>query len=181
MKTIKNFIAAILCISMLAACGKDGDGTGRSSMRVKMKDAPGDFQKVNVEIISVQVHHTDENNPGGSWTTLATNAAVYDLLLLQDSITAVLANNTQIPSGGVDQLRLILGANNSVMVDGIVFPLKTPSAMQSGLKINMNTFLEDGETYEVLIDFDANASIVVEGNGSFSLKPVIKVESIIEL
>jgi len=157
----------------LASCHKE---EGNSRMSVRMKDAPGDFQQVNVEVLEVQVHHA-----GQGWLTLPTNQGVYDLLTLQDSVTTVLVNQGQLPAGHIDQFRLILGANNTVMVDSLIFPLQTPSAQQSGLKINVNGDFAPNETYELLIDFDAEQSIVEQGNGGFLLKPVIKLEGIIQL
>jgi len=44
----------------------------------------------------------------------------------------------EIPSGMLSQIRLILGENNSVMVDSIVYDIKTPSAQESGLKLNVH-------------------------------------------
>ena len=34
------------------------------------------------------------------------------------------------------------------------------------------------ETYEILIDFDAEKSVVKQGKGKFNLKPVLKLESV---
>jgi hypothetical protein len=165
--------AAIILATAIASCNKEENGT--SHMTVKMTDAPGDFQQVNVEVLEVRVHH----NSG--WVTLPTNQGVYDLLTLQNDITTVLVNQGEIPAGHIDQFRLILGANNTVMIDSLIFPLQTPSAQQSGLKINVNGDFAPNETYELLIDFDAGQSIVEQGNGGFLLKPVIKLESIIQL
>ncbi|MNJ81020.1 hypothetical protein D3C77_796330 [compost metagenome] len=64
------------------------------------------------------------------------------------------------------------------MVDSTYYPLATPSAQQSGLKINLKSDFAPNQVYEVLLDFDAENSIVTQGNGSYSLKPVIKVLSI---
>lgn len=179
MKTIK--LMAFICIAVwvLAACGKQLD---TSRMRLKMTDAPGDFEQVNVEIVGVEMHYTNKDTGSNGWVALATNAGIYDLLLLQNNITTVLANESEIPAGQVNQMRLILGSKNSVVLEsGVPFPLKTPSAMQSGLKINMNVVFTPDKTYEVLIDFDAGQSIVIEGNESYLLKPVIQFKSIIEL
>jgi hypothetical protein len=156
MKTIKLIAAFFLVFTMSAACNKSG--SGQSTMRVKMTDAPGPFTKVNVEIRDVEVHTVK------GWVSLPTNAGVYDLLTLQNDVTVVLANDQKIPAGSVDQMRLILGTHNSVMIDDLSFPLRTPSAMQSGLKFNINATFEDDKEYEVLIDFDANESIVIEGD-----------------
>lgn len=178
MKTIK-FLAFICCVALvLAACGKQAE---TSHMRLKMTDAPGVFDQVNVEIIGVEMHYSNEATGSNGWISLPTNTGVYDLLLLQNNLTTVLADDVEIPAGEAKQLRLILGSNNSVMVDSVSFPLSTPSAQQTGLKLNMNcTFVPD-KTYEVLIDFDAGKSVMLEGNGSYSLKPVITFKSIIEL
>jgi len=54
--------------------------------------------------------------------------------------------------------------------------LSTPSAQQSGLKLQVHTTLEPELAYDVLLDFDAAQSIVKAGNsGKYNLKPVIRV------
>jgi len=156
-----------------AGCSKDGRHT---QLTVRMKDAPGDFQKVNVEVLRVEVHHA-----GSGWIALSTNQGIYDLLTLQYDVTTVLVNEGTLPAGEINQMRLILGSNNTVMVDSVYYPLKTPGAQQSGLKINVNTTFDADETYELLIDFDAQKSVIKQGNGDYSLKPVITVAGIVEL
>ena len=42
------------------------------------------------------------------------------------------------------------------------------------MKINLHADLTEGITYTILLDFDAARSIVVTGNGAYSLKPVIR-------
>jgi hypothetical protein len=60
---------------------------------------------------------------------------------------------------------------------GVTYPLNTPSAQQSGLKLQINQTLQPNVTYNFLIDFDVNHSIVVEaGNsGNYNLHPVLRV------
>ncbi len=43
--------------------------------------------------------------------------------------------------------------------------MKTPSAQQSGLKLNVHEEFLQGVAYEYIIDFDAARSIVKTGNG----------------
>lgn len=165
---VAGIIAGMLVVS--AGCKKS---EGESRMTVKMVDAPGDFQQVNVEVLQVQVHHA-----GAGWIDLPTNAGVYDLLTLQNDVSATLVDVGTLPSGHLNQFRLILGSNNYVMVDSLIYPLSTPSAQQSGLKMNLNFDFAPNELYQLLIDFDAQNSIVTQGNGGYSLKPVLKVLSI---
>lgn len=169
---IKSSLLAFAAVAVLG-CRKVGS-TGQ--MTVKMTDAPGDFEQVNVDIREVQVQVE-----GHGWVNLPTNQGVYDLLTLQNDITTILVNEGELPAGHVNQFRLVLGSSNTVKVDGLYFPLATPGAQQSGLKININADVAPNETYELLIDFDAGESIVEEGNGGYSLKPVIKLAGIVEL
>ena len=46
---------------------------------------------------------------------------------------------------------------------------------QSGLKINVGRDVQKNATLELKLDFDANASLVQEGNGSWKLKPVLRL------
>lgn len=171
-------VLALAIVGGMESCKK---GDGKSRLTVKMKDAPGDFQQVNVEILEVNIHYSGEGGDQSGWVALPTNAGIYDLLELQNNVLLVLTDPADIPSGKVTSMRLILGNGNSVMVDDVTYPLITPSAQNTGLKISLKTILLEDESYEVLIDFDAEKSVVIEGNGNYLLKPVIKVESITTL
>lgn len=182
-KVAKILVLLTVLVTVFAACRKEDD---ESRMMVKMKDSagefeqPGDFQEVNVDVIGVEIHYSSGDD-GSGWVSLRTNKGIYNLLELQNNLFAVLAQPTDVPAGKVDQMRLKLGSDNTIKVDGVVHALSTPSAQQSGLKFNLNSTLAADVTYEVLIDFDSQKSIVLDGSGSYSLKPVIKVESITAL
>lgn len=167
MKTLSSFLAILGLSIILSACGKQSK---MSHLLVRMTDAPGDYDQVNVEIIGVEIHYSGHDS--AKWIALPTNQSIYDLLLLQNDITTVLTGSEQISPGKVTQMRLILGENNSVMVDSLMYPLKTPSAQQSGLKINLNHTFLAGKNYEILVDFDANKSVVESDSGKYILKPV---------
>lgn len=173
-RTITYVFGAILTTGLLFSACKKEEGT--SQLKVRMVDAPANLQQVNVEVTGVEIHTASQG-----WVSLPANPGVYDLLTLQDSVSAVLVNGGSFPSGDVSQMRLILGSNNYIVADSIIYPLATPSAQQSGLKININYHFDPNETYELLLDFDAEKSIVTQGNGDYSLKPVIKILSIITL
>lgn len=180
MKTLFKLITVALVFASIAiitnSCKKE-DPKGTGYMTVKMTDAPGDYLDVNVEVIGVQVHHESSG-----WISLPVNAGVYDLLDLQNNVTAVLASNAQLPVGKISQIRLILGSNNSlVTIVPDTFDLKVPSGAETGLKINLHETIQPHNTMEIVLDFDADASIVVTGVGSYSLKPVIKVKSVTQL
>jgi hypothetical protein len=46
--------------------------------------------------------------------------------------------------------------------------------LQSGLKLQIHQTFEAGVSYNILLDFDANQSVVKQGDGTYQLKPVIR-------
>lgn len=173
MKRTLFILAVVICSSAaLSACHKS---TGKSVVQVAMKDDPGDYQQVNVNVIGVEAH------VASGWVPFPVQPGIYNLLDLQDGVTVMLNPGTTIPAGHMDQMRLILGQDNTIMIDSTLLPLDTPSAQQSGLKINVDYNFHDGDQYQILLDFDAGQSIVDKGNGTYSLKPVLRVDQIVQL
>ena len=164
MKRIAGFL--LLSIFWLA-CSEDNQ---TAKLEVRLTDAPGDYEEVNIDIQSVEINSSDGNS---GWTTLDVESGVYNILELTNGLDTLLAT-AELPAGQISQIRLILGNNNSVKVNGETKPLSTPSAQQSGLKLNLNATLVEGITYTITLDFDAARSIVAKGNGTYSLKPVIR-------
>ncbi|MBT8393975.1 MAG: DUF4382 domain-containing protein [Flavobacteriaceae bacterium] len=150
--------------------------TGTSTLSVKLMDEPGDYDNVFIEVLDVKVKVNDSNDDENGWQSLETiNTGVYDLLELTGGINVLLVDDYEIPSGVLNQIRLILGENNTIVIDGEEFPLRTPSAQQSGLKLIVNETLESNYSYTFLLDFDVDESIVMAGNsGNINLKPVIR-------
>ena len=145
---------------------------GKTYLQIRLTDAPGDYQQVNIDVQEVQARVQDSS--GSQWYSLDTQAGIYDLLLLQDGVDTVLVNDS-LPPGELEELRLILGEDNTVMCDSILQPLEVPSGSQSGLKIKLQQLMIQDSLSTLTLDFDAEASIVARGNGKFNLKPVIRV------
>jgi hypothetical protein len=144
-------------------------------LKVRLTDAPGDYEQVLIDIQDVQIHFADSADEG-SWQSLEVNKGVYNLLDFRNGMDTLLAS-IELPAGNVSQMRLILGSGNEIMVDSVLHDLETPSAQQSGLKFNIHANLTAGIVYTLWIDFDATRSIVHKGNGKYSLKPVIRTFS----
>ncbi|WP_284652945.1 DUF4382 domain-containing protein [Flavobacterium terrisoli] len=151
------------------ACSDDNSGSdGSYAYKVRLTDAPGPFSEVNVDIQSVVV--TGSN---GEAVTLNTEAGIYNLLDFTNGADTLIATST-LTDSRVEQIRLILGPNNTVVLDGVTYPLSTPSAEQSGLKLQIHQDLLADIDNSIILDFDANASIIQTGNGTYKLKPVLR-------
>jgi hypothetical protein len=180
MNFLKKFSLLILSIITVSLTGCDKNESspteeGTSKISVKLMDDPGDYDNVFIDVQDVMVKVNDDSEGEGGWQSLgAINTGVYDLLELTGGINVLLVDGFEVPSGTLNQIRLVLGEDNSVVIDGETFPLNTPSAQQSGLKIKVNQELEAGFNYTFLLDFDVDQSIIVAGNsGNINLKPVI--------
>tara|TARA_R110002072_G_scaffold174802_17_gene330569 strand:+ start:27825 stop:28607 length:783 start_codon:yes stop_codon:yes gene_type:complete len=178
MKTLIKISFVFIALFAFISCSDDDDSNeqGTSRLMVSMTDAPGDYEHVYVDVQDVVVKYNDNEDEVSLGNI---NAGIYDLLELTGGISVLLADE-EVPSGNISQMRLVLGSENSIVIDGETYPLQTPSAQQSGLKLNVNQTLEDGILYEFLLDFDVNESIVVQGNGGYLLKPVIRASTAAE-
>jgi hypothetical protein len=171
----KILLALIPCAFLVfASCSKnDGAAGGNASLSVYLVDAPAAYDKVYLDIKGVQVKSTSDASEN-DWQTLnISRAGIYNLLDFKNGIDTVLGT-LQLPAGRISQIRLILGTNNSIVLNGLSYPLTTPSAQQSGLKLAIHADVVAGVDYKIWIDFDAARSIVQTGSGSFILKPVIR-------
>src|SRR5690554_5908812 len=168
---LKLSLIAFLFIGF-AACSNDDNSSnteGNAKLALRLTDAPGDYEAVFIDVEEVVLKY----NGGQEDRVLGIEGGIYDLLELTAGVNVLLFND-EVPSGDISQIRLILGEENSIVVDGEVLPLDTPSAQQSGLKIQVHQTLEAGVLYEFILDFDVDKSIVAQGNGGYSLKPVIR-------
>jgi hypothetical protein len=167
--SVMIYIMRLLLISLFAlfitSCNKSKD---KAHLAVQLTDAPGNFNAVNIDLTSIEI--TGDNT---GVVLLNAKPGIYNLLDLSNGVSTLIAS-ADLDAGTVSQIRLILGTNNSVTVNNVVYPLATPSALQSGLKLQVNKKFEPGVSYNILLDFDANQSIVLQGNGQYQLKPVIR-------
>lgn len=172
MKNLKIKLLALLILPLGFVACDDSDGSGSAKVQVSMIDAPADYDAVIIDVLDVQVNAKEDS--GSGWQSLAGfEPGEYDLLQLRNGNSEYLGVAT-LPAGKLSQVRLVLGDNNRLIIDSVTFDLKVPSGSTSGLKILVNENVEAGVTYSLVIDFDAAKSIVEKGNGTFSLKPVIR-------
>jgi len=175
MKTIRSWSFLLILFSAVLSvqsCKKEGN----ARLTVYLTDAPADYDAVNIEVIGIQVKASSDPGEGG-WQTMPmpVSPAVYNVLEFTNGMETLLST-FELPAGKISQLRLILGENNTIVVNGITepLPLQVPSGEESGLKFNIHADLIAGIEYKLWIDFDAKGSVVDNGAGGYILKPLIR-------
>jgi hypothetical protein len=169
MKTLKIILCLVTVLGISSCRKKESPADPGTPYSVRMTDAPGPYTAVNINLQAVEVKGSGYPNA----VMLNVNPGMYNLLNFSNGLDTLIATGN-LNMSKVSQIRLILGPGNNVVKNGTTYPLATPSAEESGLKLQVHQNLQAGVAYQVLLDFDANQSIVEEGNGGYSLKPVIR-------
>ena len=163
----------------------------------------GPYAHVYVTISDVQINASSTaSDSDASWIdltpSLKTSPQQVDLLGAANSqcFLAMLGSTTQLQPGTYQQIRIILAPNTATItgnncgtagVNCVVLAAApaTPKILQlsseavTGIKIPAGQIaggqfiVAAGQTKDLNIDFDACASIVVQGNGAYRLKPVL--------
>jgi len=173
------FILFVSGILFFLSCNKSSSGSNViSRLELRLTDDPAVYDAVYIDIQKVEVNASSDTGTNTGWQSLPVlRPGVYNLLNFRNGIDTLLAA-MDLPAGKLSQIRLILGDNNSLVVNGQSFTLTVPSGQQSGLKLNIDATLTAGIVYRLWIDFDASRSIVAAGNsGKYLLKPVLRTYS----
>jgi hypothetical protein len=164
--------------------------------------ASGPYSNVWLTITDVQINtsaNAADNDP--NWVDLTPNLKnapqQVDLLAAANSqcFLATLGSNTSVQPGTYQQIRIILADNSAIPAANhcgiagancvVLAATATPQTLQlssestTGIKIPPGQIaggsftVASGETKDLNINFDSCASIVVQGNGQFRLKPVL--------
>lgn len=184
-------VAVISTATAMAACSRQGtvDTSGNAylssypqektdNLRVSMTDAPSkDLANVFVNVSHAELFV----NSGGknSRIVVAQGLGLVDLLTLRNGVLLPM-QDFSLPEGvQVTGIRLVLNGddNHAIKKNGERCEMQTPSGQQSGIKIHLSEpfTIEEGKDYSMIMDFDAEKSVVIKGNGDCLLKPVLKL------
>ncbi len=185
-----TWLMASLLAAFVAGCGGGGGGdttpaaATTGTLGVSLTDAPAcGYDAVNVTVVKVRAHQSSSaSDTDAGWADIVLNPArKINLLSLTNGVLDNLGE-TPLTAGHYTQLRLVLdpntgaGLSNSVVpTGGVETALVTPSAVQSGIKLINEFDVASGQRVDLVLDFDACKSVVKRGNGTYALKPVVKV------
>lgn len=142
-----------------------------ANLFVYMKAAPVEFDEVSVEVTGVDISTTGDEE---TWLPVMTDPLTVDLLSLEND--AVTLGSATLQPGSYAQLRLFID-NPKVLSGTEDMPVFMPLVVREGIELDVEFDIEAGLAYSIVLDFDALASIRVDGNGAH-LNPVIRVDSL---
>ena len=196
MKKFSLFVSCIglILFMMISGCFNDSD-SDLATLNVRLVDAPllldnGETaEEVNVVIKRVDLvkkgsgeENADEIKSGDGIITVLETETTLNLLDYVDGVSALLGS-VELEAGDYLQLRLVVDIEKSTIKfegDETQYPLQIPSGGTSGIKIKGNAHnplftIEEGEEADLVFDFDAQMSIIVnQDKDKYKLNPVIK-------
>ncbi len=144
-------------------------GSGRVVFGIT--DAAADLGAVST--INMTVDEVSMHSNANGWITVANADKDFDLIALRNSGTLALAAEATIPAGSYDQVRVTIKKVAVVKKAGGTVEAKLPSGE---FKYNANLVVAANATSSVSLDFLADASLHVTGNGTYIFAPVVRAE-----
>lgn len=195
-------VAITACAVFLVSCSSSKPGTVNTTLSdpPTCMAPQGPYIHVYVTITDVEIHQSaDASASDSGWVHLTSNLkdnpVQVDLLGLSNQCFLATLGSAGVQPGNYQQIRVILASNGTsvnnnkcgVSANCVVLAsdpanpqaLQLSSESQTGIKIPSGQIaggqftVNSGATADLNIDFDACASIVVQGNGQYRLKPVL--------
>lgn len=201
-------LSIILLVSCGSGGGGSGSA-GTGTLALSLSDSSTeDYSAVYVTIRAVEVHLGGNENKQGNWLTLdlpddpntglPRERMTVNLLELVNGVREDLGI-AELESGHYTQMRLIIDTipDDTINILSQSHPfanyvidqndppnvreLKIPSGLQTGIKIVGGFDINENQTTELILDFDACRSVVQAGNsGKWLLKPNIKIVRLVD-
>jgi hypothetical protein len=152
---------------LLGACAGPTTAS-KGTMQVYVTDAP----PKGVTAIEIKASNVEAHMAGAAddqWVSLLKDPPVFDLVKAIG--VNVLLGTTDVAAGKYTQVRLDITEVN-VTVNGTQVKATVPS---DKLRLVGEITIEEGKETPISLDFDAEKSIVLEGQNKVSLKPVVKL------
>jgi len=198
---LTSAIVSLSLVLFITACKKEtsssNNDTSAKKLSVYLTDDPCNFDSVFIDIRYAEVkidtsaehmhddHYGDDDDDGdddhehhdryGKWDTLTIRSGVYNVMQLRNGIDTLLGT-ANLPAGKIRKIRLTLGTNNSVVVNGVSHPLNLLPGTNNYAYVKLHDEDHDDITptqSSLWLDFDVCQSIR-SYNGQYYLKPILK-------
>ncbi|MBX4212518.1 DUF4382 domain-containing protein [Candidatus Pacearchaeota archaeon] len=167
-----GILAVIIIVIFFFRSGSSKTGT----INIYLTDAPArvNVTSIRVTLSDVEVHYTQANNENDTnastgWKSIVNGPRTYDLIQVKDISTFL--GSTEVPAGKYTQIRLNVD-NAKATIDGTDYDLAIPSGT---IKIVRSFDVVAGQNVTLTLDFNAEDSIVKQGNNQYRMQPTIKL------
>ena len=156
-----------LALTLVSACTPTTPRTGIVEVRA-MDAPPTGVSSIMVTTGNIQIHKA--NAPDDSWITVVSQEKTFDLVAIQGA--EVFLGSENVSTGNYTQIRLDV-TKVIVTMNGVTITAKLPSDV---LKVVGTWEVKADQKTILTLDFQADTFVVMTGNDTAQVKPVIKLE-----
>ncbi|MBV7268967.1 DUF4382 domain-containing protein [Winogradskyella luteola] len=162
LQTTRALIYILIFSVSFASCTKEdiSNSDDTTNITVKLKSTIGQLDKVFIDIEDVQFKVKEDENSPNAWISLNTiNQGTYNACHLNEESSLLLVDHIKIESTFIHEIRLVLGDNNFMDVNGLLMSLDISDLGNATPSNLIKTELLANKTYEFVIDMDIDESI----------------------
>ncbi|MDP2669050.1 MAG: DUF4382 domain-containing protein [bacterium] len=168
---IAIFVIVVLGVALFFLPVNKNTASGQGRVVFGISDVAADI--AGVSSIMMTVDKVEVQSDAQGWIAVSNASKQYDLLVLKQSGAVALLADINLPVGTYNQIRLTI-SKVLVTASGTVQEAKLPSGT---LKIVGRIVVEEGKTASVVLDFKADKSLHITGNGKFVMAPVVNLQT----
>ena len=182
---MKRTIISLMLFMALIISSAGCSSTAKGTLEIKVVDAPGTATSIMITASKVEVHQADATGttstqttatqtttPTSGWQTISfkSGANPFDLIVIK-GLEEVLATE-ELTVGQYTQIRMTITKVEITYDDGSKVTARVPS---SEIKFIQPFQIKSGQTTTLVMDFDAEQSLVTSGAGEVLFTPVVKL------
>ena len=171
---------AVAAFATVAACNGEHVGSTGGGTRILLTDAPFPFdqvERVDVHIVRVEGTANADTTTNQQWQTLVAPDRTFNLLDVQNGVTALLGE-AQVDANGLAMIRMVIRTDRSSVTlqggDAAAVNWSGPATQTINALIEQPLSLTTGGSANLIIDFDVGRSFVALPGGAFQFLPWIR-------
>lgn len=162
--SFKSLIVVFLLIS-LNSCSKEYETEtfpDSALVTVKLQGLSSQLTSANIDVTDIQFQIKVDETEEGAWVSLNTvNMGVHDLTQITGNSVVTLVDFDEIDLGTVYGLKVVLGEDNSIVKNGITYQLSLHNNLPNEAVNLVNKDIQSNMLYEFIIEFDIDASVIL--------------------
>jgi len=158
--------AIVVASFVFSSCStEDMDGSADyTSISVKLSSTSELYHSVYLDVQDVQILVGGTTEETSRWESLgAINQGVYDFTDMNNNDELILVENLVIPIDHVHSVKLVLGDDNAMTMNNILYAIDTPTEAHKQSVNTVDRLLKPNMSYEFTLQFELDNSIQIEG------------------
>ncbi|WP_455169098.1 DUF4382 domain-containing protein [Aegicerativicinus sediminis] len=149
-----------------------------TNISVTLESSLASYDALNVEISDVLVKTKDNGAAPDCWISLHANGlGNINLLELTNGSNLMIVNNLPVKTSEIYEVRLVLGNNNTVIIDGQSYSVSAPENHQEGLSVPSIHLLKGGNNYTINLKVNIDNAVVENSVNNYKyLNPTMEVQ-----